>query len=108
MGSNITALIKKAAMDAVMASKPAAVVYGEVKTVTPLTVQVDQKLILDEDFLVVPKGFSVQDIQATTSTTSGHNHMVTVTIDNSLKVGDKVLMVRNQGGQQYIIFERGS
>lgn len=108
MPSNITALIKKAAMDAVLASKPAAVVYGEVKTVAPLSVLVDQRLTIDEDFLVVPKRFSVQNIQATTSTTSGHSHTVTVTIDNSLKVGDKVLLVRNQGGQQYIIFERGS
>lgn len=108
MASNITALIKKAAMDAVLASKPTAIVYGEVKTISPLTVFLDQKITVDEDFLVVPSSFSVQTVTGTTSTVSGHSHTVEVTIDNSLKVGDKVLMVRNQGGQQYIIFERGS
>lgn len=107
MSADLVALIKKAAMDAVRASKPTAIVYGEVKAVNPLKVQVDQRLTLEEDFLVLTKAVTSYTAIGTTSTDSGHSHTVTVTIDNSLQVGDKVTMIMVQGGQQYVIIDKG-
>lgn len=107
--ANMVELIKKAAMDAVKASKPANIVYGEVISVSPLNVSVDQRLILDEDFLVLTKNVTSFTAQYTTSAPSSgtaHTHTVEVVIDNSLKIGDKVLMIMAQGGQQYIILDK--
>lgn len=75
-------LIKKAAVDAVEASKPVAVLFGTVKTIIPLTVYIEQKKTLTKGFLVVTD--KAKD----------------------LAVGDGVIMLRMQGGQKYIILDK--
>ncbi|WP_273328013.1 DUF2577 domain-containing protein [Vallitalea guaymasensis] len=59
--------------------------YGQVIEIHPLQIQVDQRFILDEDFLVLTS---------------------TVAINNSLNIGDKVVLLRAQGGQQYIVLDK--
>jgi len=46
-------LIKKAAIEAVEASDPTRIMYGTVKSINPLKIQIDQKLILEADFLLL-------------------------------------------------------
>lgn len=72
-------VIKQAAMDAVRASNPTKVIQGEVTSINPLKVKIDQKLILDEHFLIV-----------------------TNEIRSSLKKGP-VLVLQQQGGQKFVI-----
>lgn len=72
-------VIKQAAMDAVRASNPTKVIQGEVTSIAPIKVKIDQKLILDEHFLVV-----------------------TNEIRSNLKKGP-VLVLQQQGGQKFII-----
>lgn len=76
-------LIKKAAVEAVAASKPVDIVYGKVLSVTPITIQVDQKLTLDDDFIVM-----------------------TQTVSGILIPGDRVAMLRAQGGQSYLVIDK--
>lgn len=59
--------------------------YGQVIEIHPLQIQVDQRFILDEDFLVLTS---------------------TVAVNNSLHIGDKVVLLRAQGGQQYIVLDK--
>ncbi|GMQ57078.1 DUF2577 domain-containing protein [Vallitalea sediminicola] len=59
--------------------------YGQVIEIYPLQIQVDQRFILDEDFLVLTS---------------------TVAVNNSLHIGDKVVLLRAQGGQQYIVLDK--
>ncbi len=77
-------VIKRAAMEAVKASMPTAVVYGKVTKTEPLTVQLDAKRVYDDDFLVLTKAAS----------------------DASLSVGDKVAMIREDGGQRFLILDK--
>lgn len=72
-------VIKQAAMDAVRASKPSDVVYGTITSTNPLTVQLDQKTFLTEDFLIV-----------------------TNEIKGKLKKGP-VVLIQQQGGQRFAI-----
>lgn len=102
---NLIELIKKAAVEAVAASKPTSVVYGKVISASPLKIQVDQKLTLDDDFLILTR--NVTSNTATGTTTDGdHTHSVEVTIDNSLKLGDRVILLMVQGGQSYIVLDK--
>nr|WP_308742108.1 DUF2577 domain-containing protein [uncultured Anaerocolumna sp.] len=94
-------LIKKAAIDAVKASKPTNVVYGTVTSSSPLKINVEQKLNLTDAQLVLTK--NVTDY-TTNITIDGFKKQIT--IHNSLKVGDEVVMIQNQGGQEYIIIDR--
>jgi hypothetical protein len=75
--------VKMAAIEAVEATKPCAVVYGKVKTKSPLTINVDQKLNLTSTFLVV-----------------------TDSAKDNINAGDTVAMIRIQGGQQYLVLDK--
>ena len=74
--------IKKAAMDALDASKPCDTYIGKVKSTSPLKISVGQKLILSKDFLDV-----------------------TTTADKSMKAGSRVLLIRKNGGQKYTVID---
>ena len=77
-------VIKRAAMEAVNASMPTAIVYGKVTKTDPLTVQLDAKRVYDSDFLVLTKTAS----------------------DANLSVDDKVAMIRENGGQRFLIVDK--
>ena len=69
--------IKTAAMEAVNATNPVMVVYGTVVSVSPLSVQLEQKSLLTAPFLV--------------------------NLQPDLEAGNKVALLRVQGGQEYLI-----
>lgn len=113
---DLVRILKKAALDAVNASKPANVVFGKVISTSPLKIQVEQKLILSSAQLVLTR--NVTDYNVTVDvdwgTTSGgdpsHTHNVTgkkqMKIYNSLTVGETVVMIQTTGGQKYIVIDR--
>lgn len=122
--------IKKAAVEAVNASNPASLMYGTVQSVSPLTIYVDQKLILPESFIIVPQHltdyeteitfdnpdikqiYTTWDMQEREESTKAKisfkqpsvKHKITVY--NALKTGDKVLLLRQQGGQKFLVLDR--
>ena len=122
--------IKKAAVEAVDASNPASLMYGTVQSVSPLTIYVDKKLILPESFIIVPEHltdyeteitFDNRDIkQIYTTWNMGETQESSqsklsfkqpavkhkITIYNALKQGDKVLLLRQQGGQRFLVVDR--
>lgn len=98
---NLTALIKRAAMEAVEAGKPTKVVYGQVYSKNPLKVKVSEKLILTSDVLIVPEYLTDHEIKLVSGDAEA-----TYTVKNALNTGDRVIMIRNNGGQQYFIIDR--
>lgn len=138
--------IKKTAVEAMEASKPAAVVFGKVSKVSPLRIVVDQKLTLGASQLVLTRNVCDYTAEMSVNHTTGnalagHSHsmsgtvqeggepphrhgftgnMDTVnlahshsysgrksfTVHNGLVVGDEVLLLRQQGGQKYIVVDR--
>ena len=111
---NFIQIIKKAAVEAVEASNPARVMYGTVLTDSPLKIKIDQKFILTKEFLILTKNVKDYETEATvnwtTESESGHNHGITgrkkIIIHNALKVGDKVMLLQEQGGQKYIVLDK--
>ena len=107
-------MIKKTAMDAVNASKPSDVVFGKVISDSPLKIQIDQKLILTSAMLVLTrnvKDFKVKmTVDHRTETASNHSHQYKgkkeFLVHNALIKGDEVLMIRQSGGQKYIVIDR--
>ena len=74
-------IVKKIALAAWEASTPAAVLFGEVLQVSPLLVKVDSRFELPAELLLVL------------------DHL-------TLAQGDKVALLRNKGGGQYIVLGR--
>lgn len=69
--------IKIAATEAVDAGKPVMVAYGTILSVSPLSVQADQKAPLSKEYLT--------------------------NLCPYLQTGDRVALLRVQGGQEYLI-----
>ena len=109
-------LIKQAAVEAVKADDPAEVIFGIVTGVSPLAVSVDQKMTLQAPILILTNNVRdyVVDIEVSWQTGLGgdpiHNHSIsgrkTVTVRNGLKIGEKVILLKMQGGQKYIVLDR--
>ncbi len=144
---DILTLMKNVAVKAVLATKPVNLVQGEVISINPLTIQIDQKLVLPRECLKIPQYLTDYKVnieintatedttlntqhtheinysdatingsstQKTTSETgefeSTHKHTIVgtkeIVFKNALKVGDNVLLIREQGGQTYFVVDR--
>ncbi len=58
--------------------------FGKVIALSPFRVQIDQKLVLTKEFFIVKSGVSA----------------------SSFKVGDVLILFRNDGGQKYLVFDK--
>lgn len=103
-------IIKKAGVDAVGANNPVNILFGEVLSLEEFKIRIDQKLILPKEFFIIPEGLTRYEVDLE------HNHNITegissnslkkLVIREGLKQGDKVLLLRVQGGQQYVILDK--
>lgn len=101
MASGIIRIVKQAALEAVANEQMCDLRYGTVTDTNPLKVQVSNLLTIPSALLVVPKSLTNHNV----SVVAGGD-IQTVTINNALKVGDKVALLRKQGGQSYFILDR--
>lgn len=101
MDNRLIQLIKKAAQEAVNAQKPMCFFYGIVISETPLQITIDQRLTLTEEFLDIPTYFTDHEV---TIELNGIEQKYQV--KNALKVGDKVTLLQQQGGQKFLILDR--
>ena len=85
MSQDLLQIIKKAAMDAVETSNPMRVVFGTIESTSPLKVKIEQKLSIGEFFLIQTDTYKKY---------------------TDKKIGDKLVLIRMQGGQQYLILDR--
>lgn len=76
--------MKQIAKDVFDTLQPADWYYGKVISLSPFQVQIDQKTVLKKNFLAVRTGVSA----------------------SSFKVGDKLILLRKQGGQEYLILDK--
>lgn len=121
--TGLTKAIKQATIDAMEASKPMKLYYGTVISISPLKISVEQKMTLTAAQLVLTKAVTdyTVDIQVNhvTENASGgsgeasfasHNHAYTgrkqIKIYNGLKNGEKVLLMRFQEGQSFVVLDR--
>lgn len=108
-------VIKKAGIQGVSAGNPVNILTGEVKSINPLSVSVDQRFILDADFLIIPESLTRYEIDLkhfhtypidtnTERTETAINDKIV--IRSGLMTGNKVLLIRIQGGQKYVILDK--
>ncbi len=91
--NDLVKAIKKAAQEAVQASRPAGICYGTVESISPISIRLDQKLILPAKQILVP--------QPLTERIPDENILL-----NRLSAGDQVILLRDQGGQTYVLLGR--
>lgn len=116
-------IVKKAGVDAVESNKPVNILYGNVISSSPLEIKIEQKLTLGTKQLVLSRNVTDYYVDMTvnhlTENKSGgsgdaefssHNHgyvgTKTFLVHKSLNVGEKVVLLRMQGGQKYLVLDR--
>lgn len=77
--------IKKIALNLMENQLLSTFMFGVVTNEKPLKILIEQRLELDEDFLVLTKS---------------------LVKDEELKKGEKVVLIRQQGGQKYLVVDR--
>ena len=98
---NLLESIKTASIDAINASKPVEIVFGIVLSIEPLKIDLEQKLTLSESFLIVPEEFTDRKINIVID-----DEEKEIEIKSALKVDDKLILARVQGGQKYLVLSR--
>lgn len=128
MATGLIDVMKRAAIDANESNKPADLRFGTVTSTSPLKIQVTNQFILPESILIVPEHLTDYEIKVTvkdeyewaTKNRSGgggdasfasHNHDIAfnekkILVHGALKLGDKVALMRKQGGQFYYVLDR--
>lgn len=80
---NLIGAIKQVALDVYTESTPTAVMFGTVLGVSPLRVNVDQRMTIELSNLIITASYA-----------------------DKVVTGDQVILLRNQGGQQFIILDK--
>jgi DNA polymerase III sliding clamp (beta) subunit (PCNA family) len=108
--------IKQAALDAIEENDPIKIIYGVVSDTQPLSITINQRLTISSDLILLTS--SVLDVTYEISVDEEveaggqdlHTHPYVgkkfYAIHKGLNVGDKVLLLREQGGQKYIVLDR--
>jgi len=131
--NGIIASMKQAALEAVAATLPCAHMVGTVESVDPLNIRISQKLVLNEERLILTNAVRDYIVDVTvdhlTEVEDAHTHPIidtytggggslptthlhgyegrkTFVVHLDLSEGEKVLLLRVQGGQKYIVLDR--
>lgn len=128
--SRLNNLIKSIALNAVDNSKPVNVVFGIVKSADPLIIEIEQKIPLNKNQLILTRNvtnhktkisFDNPDIKNVITTSSYPSDSSEssksyqrfkekvqndITVYNGLKKGEEVILIRLEGGQQFIVWDR--
>ena len=111
--------IKQISNEAEEAKGPVHVSFGRVLSVSPLSVLVDQKLTLGAAQLVLTRNVTEYELSLSMEDQEfeleedavGSECLVSadkqkILVHNELKTGEEVILLRQQGGQKYIIIDR--
>lgn len=118
--------MKKIAKQTNEAGSPATIMFGVVTSASPLTIRVDNRFDITDEAIIVTKEFKAGFCPThyhtgfaggpATENAEGHTHALKSNYQTNtdaaseyyygLKAGEKVVLLRNQGGQQFLVLGR--
>ena len=110
--TDFTRQVKRAAVEATEAGKPVQILYGTVTKENPMEITMNQQKILDADDLILCSHLSDYEVELEMNwpVTGGEGGSITgikkVMFKNHLRVGEKVILLRQQEGQNYVVIDR--
>lgn len=104
---NLVQALQQVANQTYKAGDPSDFVFGTVINDTPIKIQIDQKLILTEEFLILTSNVMDYKVKANMYAIGGsEGDKQYLMVYNGLKAGDEVIMLKNQGGQRYVVLDK--
>lgn len=98
---DLVVAMKTAATNANSTQKPTAITFGTVTAVEPLAIYIEDKVTLLAGSLVLMASLTDKTVKVTI----GENTYDGV-VENALAVGDKVALIRMQGGKKYVVIDK--
>ncbi len=99
--ANLVQLIKRIAVEAVNAGNPCDYQIGTVIKTNPLEVKVSNSIILEEAFLHLARNVTDYEVEMELDGAARKCQ-----IKNGLRKGDRILMIRKAGGQEFAVIDR--
>lgn len=114
MSADLVQLIKQIAVAAVRSQQLVELQYGTVESIAPLKIRLDQKLLLEQEQLKLTRAVMDYEVDMVvdheTEVAANHSHAYKgrkkFLVLNGLQVGDKVTIIRQHGGQQYLVIDK--
>lgn len=123
MSTQLVQTIQMLAKQTLDASKPSDYVLGVVESINPLSIRIEQKESIPEEFLILTdavRDYEVDiEVNHVTENRSGgsgdaefasHNHGYVgrkkIKIYNGLHIGEQVILIQQAGGQEFIVLSR--
>ena len=111
-GSKLVDIIKQSAK--LPPSEIPDMLIGQVTSVSPLRVKIDNRYEIDEDFILLTSAVQDFEVEMTvdhvTEQANAHAHgykgIKKFKVHLALEVGEKVLALRVQNGQKFVIIDR--
>lgn len=94
-------VMKKVSTDANSGTKPTAITFGTVTSTEPLAIYIEDKVTLLASCLVLMASLTDKTVKVTI----GENTYDGI-VENALAVGDKVALIRMQGGKKYVVLDK--
>lgn len=121
--TDILKIIQQAAVKSVNSTKPVNVCFGVVETEAPLSIRLDQKILLTEAFLILSRNVTDFDLEMTVNhvtekmqkggkdpSFSSHKHEYkgrkVFTVHKALKKGENVILIALTGGKKFLVLDR--
>lgn len=126
--NDLLKIIKKAASDSVNAADPSDLIFGTVTKAPPnLEIEIHQRIKLPKEALVLTRNVTDFETEVTiakkygwvtqprgggagAAAFSSHDHDIAgkwkIMVNNKLKVGETVALIKKAGGQRYVVLDR--
>ena len=99
--NDLVRAVQQISSDANKAGYPADVMSGTVIATSPLKIKVEQRFDIDNAQLIVPEHLTDYTMRMEIDGISR-----TVKVYSGLKVGQQVALIRQQGGQKFLVTDR--
>lgn len=123
MSTHFVQTMQALVQQTVHAGKPTDYLLGVVESVNPLTIRIEQKELLTEEFLILTDlvrdyDVDIEVLHTTENRTGGsgdaefasHNHVYSgrkkIRVYNALQPEESVILVQQAGGQEFIVLSR--
>lgn len=104
--ADAVALVKRAAVEAVEAGKPMQAVFGTVVSALPLKIQTDQKAVYTAKMLILTRTVTDHSLTVTVEEVGVPPYTRTISLRNGLRAGERVVLLRVQGGRRFLVLDR--
>ncbi|EPD52750.1 hypothetical protein HMPREF1210_01130 [Paenisporosarcina sp. HGH0030] len=99
-------VIKRIALNAFNASNPVNVLIGTVSKDNPIEIEIHQKLKLTKEFLIMTERVTKYEVDLEHDHGGSSALSAKTPVRTGLKKGDKVVLLRVQGGHQFVVLDK--